>query len=87
MNQSSVKFANGGEYLFGMDVFHQLHCLDYLRKKTILYHPLYPDVEEDEDIPVAYHIGKHSPKLVGGKRHVMISVHDFMQLYALQYLD
>ncbi|KAL1877496.1 hypothetical protein Daus18300_002483 [Diaporthe australafricana] len=56
MNQSSIEFADGSGYLFGLDVFHQLHCLDFLRKKTVLYHPLYPVVEEDEDIPVAYHI-------------------------------
>ncbi|KAF3765276.1 hypothetical protein M406DRAFT_350927 [Cryphonectria parasitica EP155] len=56
MDQSSIEFADGSGYLFGMDVFHQLHCLDFLRKKTVLYHPFYPVVEEDEDIPVAYHI-------------------------------
>lgn len=61
MDQSSIEFSDGSGYLFGLDVFHQLHCLDFLRKKTILYHPLYPYVEEDEDIPVAYHIGESSP--------------------------
>jgi hypothetical protein len=58
MGQSSIEFSDGSGYLYGMDVFHQLHCLDYLRKKTILYHDLYPEVEEDADIPMAYHIGK-----------------------------
>ncbi|PVH72008.1 hypothetical protein DL98DRAFT_351932, partial [Cadophora sp. DSE1049] len=49
----------GSGYFFGMDVFHQLHCLDYLRKKTTLYSHLYPPEEskaEDEQIPPEFHI-------------------------------
>lgn len=65
MNQSSIEFADGSGYLFGLDVFHQLHCLDFLRKKTVLYHPSYPVVEEDEDIPVAYHIGEYLVNILG----------------------
>ncbi|KAI3320979.1 hypothetical protein HD806DRAFT_504145 [Xylariaceae sp. AK1471] len=42
MDESSVQFHDGSGYFFGMDVFHQLHCLNYLRKKTVLYNHLYP---------------------------------------------
>ncbi|KAE9373180.1 hypothetical protein N431DRAFT_455970 [Stipitochalara longipes BDJ] len=61
MQQPSVEFDDGSGYFFGMDVFHQLHCLNYLRKKTILYNHLYPSEEtkvEDEQIPPEFHIRK-----------------------------
>ncbi|KAI0160421.1 hypothetical protein GGR57DRAFT_499107 [Xylariaceae sp. FL1272] len=63
MNQSSVEFRDGSGYFFGMDVFHQLHCLNYLRKKTVLYNHLYPSEGEGEDqqIPPEFHI--HSIRL------------------------
>ncbi|KAI1331997.1 hypothetical protein F5Y16DRAFT_358292 [Xylariaceae sp. FL0255] len=55
MNETSVPVADGsGEDLFALDVFHNLHCLDYIRKRTIMYRPMYPPVEED--IPEAYHL-------------------------------
>ncbi|KAI1820839.1 hypothetical protein F4861DRAFT_533432 [Xylaria intraflava] len=58
MDQSSVEFHDGSGYFFGMDVFHQLHCLNYLRKKTILYNHLYPSSGEIEDqqVPPEFHI-------------------------------
>ncbi|KAI0975025.1 hypothetical protein F4678DRAFT_421712 [Xylaria arbuscula] len=58
MDQSSVPFRDGSGYFFGMDVFHQLHCLNYLRKKTVLYNHLYPSEGEGEDqqIPPEFHI-------------------------------
>ncbi|KAK5996699.1 hypothetical protein PT974_02039 [Cladobotryum mycophilum] len=58
MDQSSVKFNDGAGYFFGMDVFHQLHCLNYLRKKTILYNHLYPSEGEIEhqQVPPEFHI-------------------------------
>jgi hypothetical protein len=56
MGQSSVKFHDGSGYFFGMDVFHQLHCLNYLRKKSILYSHLYPADDEDEQIAPEFHI-------------------------------
>lgn len=62
MNQTSVQFSDGRGYLFGLDVFHQLHCLNYLRKKTVFYNHLYPDM--DEEIPAKYHI-RESPRRVG----------------------
>lgn len=55
MEQSSVRFEDGG-YFFGMDVFHQLHCLNYLRKKSVLYNHLYPSDGEDEQVPPEFHI-------------------------------
>jgi hypothetical protein len=62
MDQSSVQFRDGSGYFFGMDVFHQLHCLNYLRKKTVLYNHLYPSEGEGEDqqIPPEFHIRKCS---------------------------
>ncbi|KAH7336735.1 hypothetical protein BKA65DRAFT_538778 [Rhexocercosporidium sp. MPI-PUGE-AT-0058] len=55
MAPDRVGFADGSGYLLGMDVFHQLHCLNYLRKKTILYHGIYPESAPDE-IPADIHI-------------------------------
>ncbi|ETS75352.1 hypothetical protein PFICI_12296 [Pestalotiopsis fici W106-1] len=58
MGQSSVQFHDQSGYFFGMDVFHQLHCLNYLRKKTVLYNHLYPSETEVEDqqVPPEFHI-------------------------------
>lgn len=58
MDQSSVQFHDRSGYFFGMDVFHQLHCLNYLRKKTVLYNHLYPSETEVEDqqVPPEFHI-------------------------------
>lgn len=60
MDQSSVQFHDRSGYFFGMDVFHQLHCLNYLRKKTVLYNHLYPSETEVEDqqVPPEFHIRK-----------------------------
>lgn len=57
IGETSVDFKNGG-HLVGMDVFHQLHCLNYLRKKMDGYKEAYPDIAEDEQIPPRFHIGK-----------------------------
>lgn len=56
MDVKSIQFHDGSGYLYGMDVFHQLHCLNYLRKKTILYHDMYPPTAEDEQVPPEHHI-------------------------------
>lgn len=56
IGQQSVEFDDGSGQLFGMDVFHQLHCLNYLRKRTLLYAPVYPGNPGEEDIPMRYHI-------------------------------
>ncbi|RFU79492.1 major facilitator superfamily domain, general substrate transporter [Trichoderma arundinaceum] len=63
MEQPSVKFHDGSGYFFGMDVFHQLHCLNYLRKKTVLYNHLYPSEHEieDEQVPPEFHILPRRP--------------------------
>jgi hypothetical protein len=60
MDQASVQFHDRSGYFFGMDVFHQLHCLNYLRKKTVLYNHLYPSETEVEDqqVPPEFHIRK-----------------------------
>lgn len=59
MAPDRVGFADGSGYLLGMDVFHQLHCLNYLRKKTILYNDIYPESAVDE-IPANIHIRKQA---------------------------
>ncbi|CAJ2508453.1 Uu.00g134790.m01.CDS01 [Anthostomella pinea] len=58
MDQPSVEFHDKSGYFFGMDVFHQLHCLNYLRKKSVLYSHLYPAGSEieDEQVPPEFHI-------------------------------
>lgn len=56
MGEESIPFSDGSGYFFGMDVFHQLHCLDYIRRKSIMYHHLYPSTAEEEDVPPQYHI-------------------------------
>lgn len=53
-NVSSVSFRDGSGYLAGFELFHQLHCLNYLRKKTILYHDQYSAMPED--VPQEHHI-------------------------------
>jgi hypothetical protein len=58
MDEESVEFSDGSGYFFGIDVFHQLHCLDYLRKNTIMYNHLYPDVDEEGEVPREYHLRK-----------------------------
>ncbi|KAI1109340.1 hypothetical protein F5Y14DRAFT_456132 [Nemania sp. NC0429] len=35
MNLSSVAFADGSGYVVTIDVFHQIHCLNFLRKSII----------------------------------------------------
>lgn len=57
IRETSVEFKSGG-HLVGMDVFHQLHCLNYLRKKLDGYKEGYPNIPEDEQIPPRFHIGK-----------------------------
>ncbi|KAI1099047.1 hypothetical protein F4804DRAFT_345812 [Jackrogersella minutella] len=44
MNSITWKELDGELYRTGLDVFHQLHCLDYIRKA------LYPDYYPQEDI-------------------------------------
>jgi Mycotoxin biosynthesis protein UstYa len=58
MVQPSVEFRDGNGYFFGVDIFHQLHCLNYLRKKTVLYNHLYlsEGEVEDEQVPPGFHI-------------------------------
>ncbi|ORY68978.1 uncharacterized protein BCR38DRAFT_424932 [Pseudomassariella vexata] len=56
MGAKSVEFKDGSGQLVALDVFHQLHCLNYLRKKTSLYSPLYHDMAHEEEIPAQYHI-------------------------------
>ncbi|KAJ0124502.1 hypothetical protein J7T55_005840 [Diaporthe amygdali] len=56
MGQDSIQFDDGSGYFFGLDVFHQLHCLNYIRKKTLLYAPVYQNQPGEEDIPMKYHI-------------------------------
>ncbi|RDW75550.1 hypothetical protein BP6252_06692 [Coleophoma cylindrospora] len=57
MNEDdSVEFIDGSGSYYGIDVFHQLHCLDYLRKKMFLYNPLYSDTNIDEEILEKYHL-------------------------------
>ena len=61
MDQFSIPFSGEDSgYFFGMDVFHQLHCLNYLRKKSVLYNHLYPSESEIEDqqVPPEFHIRK-----------------------------
>lgn len=58
IGETSVEFKDGSGHLVGMDVFHQLHCLNYLRKKLDGYKEGYPEIPEDEQIPPRYHIGK-----------------------------
>lgn len=58
MGQDSIQFDDGSGYFFGLDVFHQLHCLNYIRKKTLLYAPVYQNQAGGEDIPMKYHIRK-----------------------------
>ncbi|KAK6222399.1 hypothetical protein QIS74_04101 [Colletotrichum tabaci] len=57
IRETSVEFKSGG-HLVGMDVFHQLHCLNYLRKKLDGYKEGYPNIPEDEQIPPRFHIGQ-----------------------------
>lgn len=57
MASDRVAFADGSGYLLGIDVFHQLHCLNYLRKKTILYSDEYPESAPGE-IPAYIHVRK-----------------------------
>lgn len=54
----SVSFTDGSGLYYGMDVFHQLHCLNYLRQKTVMYNHLYTGVDLDEDVPEIYHLRK-----------------------------
>ena len=56
MAQPSIEFADGSGSFYGMDVFHQLHCLNYLRKKSVLYNHLYPSDGEDEQVAPEFHI-------------------------------
>jgi len=56
MDQPSVEFSDGSGHFFVMDVFHQLHCLNYLRKKTVLYSHLYPFEINDPEVPPEFHI-------------------------------
>ena len=59
MDQPSVKFKDGSGHFYVMDVFHQLHCLNYLRKKTVLYSHLYPFEINDPEVPPEFHIRKY----------------------------
>ncbi|KAJ4388522.1 hypothetical protein N0V93_005980 [Gnomoniopsis smithogilvyi] len=56
MNETSVEFKDGKGSLLAMDVFHQLHCLNYIRKKMDPYKDSYPIIEEDAQIHPLYHI-------------------------------
>ncbi len=56
--QPTIEFSDHSGYLFVGDVFHQLHCLNYLRKKTILYNHLYLDEENDPEVPAEFHLRK-----------------------------
>lgn len=58
MGETSVEFHDGSGYLLYMDVFHQLHCLNYLRKKLEPWKSSYPSIPSDENFPEAYHTGK-----------------------------
>ncbi|KAM3417115.1 hypothetical protein BST61_g8691 [Cercospora zeina] len=53
---SSVRAKDGSGYLALVAVFHQLHCLDYLRKTSSMYAHLYPDTFENATVPVKLHI-------------------------------
>lgn len=56
--QPTIEFNDHSGYLFVRDVFHQLHCLNYLRKKTILYNHLYPYKENDLEVLAEFHLCK-----------------------------
>ncbi|EMD84700.1 hypothetical protein COCHEDRAFT_1067480, partial [Bipolaris maydis C5] len=55
MGESSVEFNDGSGYLMYMDVFHQLHCLNYLRKKLDPWKADYLSVPSDGNFPERYH--------------------------------
>ncbi|KAL2128475.1 hypothetical protein VTI74DRAFT_9127 [Chaetomium olivicolor] len=56
MDEESVDFSDGSGSFFGIDVFHQLDYLDYLRKNTIMYDHFYPDLAEEGEVPREYHL-------------------------------
>lgn len=58
MGESSVEFNDGSGYLMYMDVFHQLHCLNYLRKKLDPWKADYLSVPSDGNFPERYHTGQ-----------------------------
>ncbi|KAK2049009.1 hypothetical protein LZ31DRAFT_591061 [Colletotrichum somersetense] len=56
MGETSVEFHDGSGYLVYMDVFHQLHCLNYLRKKLDPWKASYPHIPSDDNLPEGYHV-------------------------------
>ena len=53
----------GEKYFAYVDVFHQLHCLDLVRKYRYRdYYPDYIAFQDDEDV-ITYHVGKFSSSL------------------------
>jgi len=68
---SNVRFSeeDGGGSLGAVDVFHQLHCLNFFRKYT--YPDYYPEVQEmwqTRPIYMRYHIGISSVHLISSAR-------------------
>ncbi|KAK2601500.1 hypothetical protein N8I77_010947 [Diaporthe amygdali] len=55
MGETSVEFEDGSGYLMYVDVFQQLHCLNYLRKKLDPWKASYPSVGSDSTFPEGYH--------------------------------
>ncbi|KXS99625.1 hypothetical protein AC578_9936 [Pseudocercospora eumusae] len=56
LSSSSVKAADGSGYLALLETFHQIHCLDYLRKTNILYADIYPNARFHVPVPADIHI-------------------------------
>ncbi|OJJ69570.1 hypothetical protein ASPBRDRAFT_45903 [Aspergillus brasiliensis CBS 101740] len=54
IGETSVELADGSGYMVGLEVFHQLHCLNYIRK--FLYNSTYNIREEDENVSPDDHI-------------------------------
>lgn len=60
MGETSVEFEDRSGYLMYMDVFQQLHCLNYLRKKLDPWKASYPSVGSDSTFPEGYHTGQYA---------------------------
>ncbi|KAK2052712.1 hypothetical protein LY76DRAFT_526127 [Colletotrichum caudatum] len=52
----SVEFRDGSGYMVYLDVFHQLHCLNYLRMKLDPWKASYPHIPSDDNFPEKYHV-------------------------------
>ncbi|RAH66307.1 oxidase ustYa family protein [Aspergillus aculeatinus CBS 121060] len=52
INQTSVRLEDGSGYLAGLEVYHELHCLNWFRRKI-----LGREIKLQEDPTPEYHLG------------------------------